>query len=129
MSPKFVCACVCVSTPEATHITSGVILTLNDWLNNCSCFSVSFYGSCHVDVIGRHGPGNEMRRQLQPKNQDNAIYIAARHFSRPPLVTKQSALVLTVGVSYGWQSISKEDWFTCCVNNYKLCTAVKKFYC
>ena len=36
--PKCVCV-LCVSTPEAIK-TSGVILTSNDRLNNCSCFSV-----------------------------------------------------------------------------------------
>ena len=28
------------------RVTSGVILTLNDWLNNRSCFSDPFYGTC-----------------------------------------------------------------------------------
>ena len=56
MSPKYVCVymcvCVCVCTrayvcvcvracvcpPLRPHMISGVILTLNDWLNNCGCF-------------------------------------------------------------------------------------------
>ena len=33
------------------------------------------------------------------------LYNSKRHFSRPSLLTKQSALVLKVGVSYGWLSI------------------------
>ena len=39
--PKYVC--VCVYAPE----TMDVILILDDWLNNCVCISVPFYGSCH----------------------------------------------------------------------------------
>ena len=30
------------------------------------------------------------------------LYNSKRHFSRPSLLTKQSALVLKVGVLYGW---------------------------
>ena len=35
--------------------------SLNDWLNNGSCFSVPFI-ALDVDVIDRHGPSEEMRR-------------------------------------------------------------------
>ena len=45
MLPKYVHVCVC--PPPRPQITSGVILPLNDWLNNFGCFSVEFYGSCH----------------------------------------------------------------------------------
>jgi len=38
-------ACVC--TPPRPWITSGVILTLNYWVNNCGCFSFLFNGSCY----------------------------------------------------------------------------------
>ena len=44
---------VCVSVrvyPPRPSITSAVILTLNDWLNNSGCFSVPFYDPrcvCH----------------------------------------------------------------------------------
>ena len=60
-----------------------------------------------VNVIDRRGPSNEMCRQLQPKKTKvrlcyPVIYVAARRFSRPSLLTRQSALVLKVGVSYGW---------------------------
>ena len=60
-----------------------------------------------VNVIERRDPSNEMRRQLQPKNTKVRlyypfIYVAARRFSHPSLLTRQSALVLKVGVSYGW---------------------------
>ena len=41
--PRYVCVC----PPPGLYITSGVILTLNDWLNNCGCFSAPSYGSCH----------------------------------------------------------------------------------
>ena len=67
-----VCVCVCVHPPRPL-ITSGVILTLNDWLNNCSCFSVLFYGLA-VDNIDRCGPSNEMRHQLQPKKTKVRLY-------------------------------------------------------
>ena len=40
---KFICM---HGTPLRPYITSGMILTLNDWLNNYRCFSVSFYDSC-----------------------------------------------------------------------------------
>ena len=46
----WVCVCVCVRVrayPPRPYITSGVILTLNDWLNNFGCSSVLFYGSFH----------------------------------------------------------------------------------
>ena len=64
MPPKCVCVCLCVhvSTPEAIYITSGVILILNDWLNNCGCFQFRFMALA-VNVIDRRGPSNEMRRQ------------------------------------------------------------------
>ena len=41
---------VCVCPPPRPLINSGVIMTLNDRLNNCSYFLVTFYGSfrrCH----------------------------------------------------------------------------------
>ena len=42
-----VCVCVCVCMPLRPRITSGMILTLYDWLNNNSgCFPVLFHGSC-----------------------------------------------------------------------------------
>ena len=63
--------CVCVCPPLRPYITSGVILALNDWLNNRSCYC--FMALC-VDVIDRHGPSNEMRRQLQPKNTKVRLY-------------------------------------------------------
>ena len=40
-----VCMCVYVYAPKAI-VTSDVILTLYDWLNNFLCFSVLFHGSC-----------------------------------------------------------------------------------
>ena len=33
-------------------MTSGVILTLNDWLNNGGCFSVPFYDLPSMSSIG-----------------------------------------------------------------------------
>ena len=56
-----VCVCACVCPPPRPHITSGVILTLNDWLNNCSCFQLRFMALA-VDVIDKRDPSNEMRR-------------------------------------------------------------------
>ena len=59
-----------------------------------------------VDVIDRWGPSNEMRRQLQPKKTKEIIshlYSSKRRFTHPPLLTRRSALVLKVGVSYGWK--------------------------
>ena len=43
------------------YLTSGVILALYDWLNNFCCILVALA----VDFIERHGPSNEMHRQLQ----------------------------------------------------------------
>ena len=37
------CVCVHVCTPPSPKITSGVILTLYDWLNNFCCFSVGMH--------------------------------------------------------------------------------------
>ena len=60
-----------------------------------------------VDVIDRHGPSNEIRRQLQPKKTKVrlyyvAVYIAAKDyvFTHPSLLTRRSASVLKVGVLY-----------------------------
>ena len=50
-----VCACVCVCVNPRC-----VILTLNDGLNNCCCFSVTFMALA-VNVLNRRGPRNEMR--------------------------------------------------------------------
>ena len=38
---------MCVCTPSRPQIISGMILTLNDSLNNYSCFSIQLYGYCH----------------------------------------------------------------------------------
>ena len=55
-------------------------------------------------VIDRHGPCNGMHRQLQPRKTElgfiNPLYNSKRHFTRPSSPTKQSILVLKVGVSY-----------------------------
>ena len=43
------CACACACTPprpQNQYATSGVILTLHDWLNNDGSFSVPVYDSC-----------------------------------------------------------------------------------
>ena len=45
-----------------------MILTLNDWLNNCGCSSVALT----VHVIDRRGPSTEMRSQLQLRNTHTA---------------------------------------------------------
>ena len=58
LSCGHVCMLVCVC-----KITSGVIFVLYDQLNNFCCFSVPFMALV-VDVIYRHGPSNEMCRQL-----------------------------------------------------------------
>ena len=54
-----------------------------------------------IDVIDRHDPSNEMRRQLQP-NKTNIIplYSSKRRSSHPSLQMRRSASVLKVGVSY-----------------------------
>ena len=61
MPPKYVCVCV---HPQRPYTTSGVILTLNDWLNNCGCFSLPFYSSCRRCHHDRHGPSSKMLHQL-----------------------------------------------------------------
>ena len=52
----------------------GAVLTLNDSLNNCGCFSVPFFMAFDADVIHRHGPNNEICRQLQPKETKVRLY-------------------------------------------------------
>ena len=71
----YVCTYVCVyvCTPPSPLITSGVILTLCDWLNNLCCFSVLFI-ALQVNVIDRRGPSNEMHHQLQPKKTKIRLY-------------------------------------------------------
>ena len=49
----------CVHPQGHIRITSGVILTLNDWLNNFGCFQFRFMALA-IDVIDRHDPSNEM---------------------------------------------------------------------
>ena len=65
-----------------------------------------------VDVIDRHGPSNEMRRQLKPKKAKgiSSLYSSKQRFTHPSLITRRSASVLKVGVSYctcgNWQNAS-----------------------
>ena len=59
-----------------------------------------------VNVIDRHGPSNEMRCHLQPKETKVTLYYpnSKRRFISPSLLTtRRIALVLKVGVSYGWK--------------------------
>ena len=63
----------CVCTPPRLYITSGMILTLYDWLNNFCCFSVLFLALA-IDVIDRRGPSNKMHCQLQPKKTKVTLY-------------------------------------------------------
>ena len=65
-----VCVCICVCTPSRPQIPIGVILTLNDWLNNFDSFSVG----PAINVIDRRGPSNEMRYQLHPKKTKVRLY-------------------------------------------------------
>jgi len=58
--------CVCVRP----RITSGMILILNDLLNNSSCYSMALA----VDVVNRRGPSNKMHHQLQPKKTEVRLY-------------------------------------------------------
>ena len=67
--------CVWVYTPPKPLITSGVILTLNNWWNKCS-FN---FMALAADVIERRGYSNEMRYQSQPKKVVFAVYIVAKH--------------------------------------------------
>ena len=67
----------------------------------------SFKSGCVILV-----ENDEMHRQLQPnKTKMSRLYISKRRFSHPSLVTKRNALVLKVGVSYGWK-------MTKCVASY-----------
>ena len=59
------CVCVCVFVYvkfKSCHIR-GMIWTSYDWLN---CFQVQFL-TLGVDIKDRHGPSDEMCRQLQLK--------------------------------------------------------------
>ena len=59
-----VCACVCVcvcGVCVSIQITSGVIWTSYDWLNNFCYFSDQFYENCYQYKDGR-GLSNELRR-------------------------------------------------------------------
>ena len=61
-----------------------------------------------VDVTNMRGPSNEKRHNLQTKKTKVGLYIAARSFSCPLLLTTWSTLVLKVGALYGWRTILKE---------------------
>ena len=62
-----------------------------------------------VDVIDRRGPSNEMCGHLQPKKTKVTlcylctVYSRKIRFTRPTLLTRRSALVFKVVVSYGWK--------------------------
>ena len=62
-----------------------------------------------IDVIDRHGPCNEIRRQLQPKKTKvgyiSRLCNSERRFTRPSLLIRRSTLVLKVGVLYGGQMV------------------------
>ena len=59
---------VCVRLRGIHTIISGVILTLNDWLNNVHLlFSYVRFMVFAVDIIDMRGPGYEMCCQLKPK--------------------------------------------------------------
>ena len=54
-----------------------------------------------VDVIDRCGPSNETRHQLQPKKTKvRRLYTSKRRFSCTLLLTRRSASILKVDVSY-----------------------------
>ena len=61
-----------------------------------------------IDVMHGCGPSNKMRIQLQPKKTKVhkailAVSMAAkRHYTQCTLLTRWSALVLKVGMLYGW---------------------------
>ena len=57
-----------------------------------------------VNVIDRCGPSNKMCHQLQPKKTKVMLY----YIAGKKVLTRQSALVLKVGMAYGWK-ITKED--------------------
>ena len=66
-----------------------------------------------------------MRHQLQPNKAtyDKAVLVvyirsSKRRFNHPSLVARQSTLILKVGVSYGWRTISKQTDSCCRVKNY-----------
>ena len=68
-------------------------------INKTDC--ISFKRGCVVQVEN----GKMYHHQLQPKKAVFAIYITAKTFYLPSLLTKWSTLVLDVGVSYWWQNI------------------------
>ena len=59
-----------------------------------------------MSLIGVALRGSEIHRQLQPTKAKvrfiSRLYSSKRRFIRPPLLASQSALVLKVGLSYGW---------------------------
>ena len=60
-------------TPPRSKITSGVILTLHDWLDTFCYFSVHFMALV-IDVIDRHSPSYKMHHQLQLKMNKVTLY-------------------------------------------------------
>ena len=68
-----ICMCMYVCMPPRPYITSGVTLTLNDWLIIATAFQFRFIALA-IDVIDRRGPSNEMRHQLQPKKTEVRLY-------------------------------------------------------
>ena len=87
-----------------------MILILYDWLNAISAAFQLHFMALAIDVIDRSGPSSKMCHQLHlMKNKVTlilSVYITAEGIL-PTLksLTKQSALVLKVGVTYRWQSV------------------------
>ena len=62
-----------VCMPPRPQITSGVILTLNDWLIIVATFQFHLMALA-VDVIDRHARSNEIHHQLQPEKTKVRLY-------------------------------------------------------
>ena len=60
-----------------------------------------------IDVIDKRGPSNKMHRHLYQKETKVTLHYLCNntksHFTLPSSLTRQSALVLKVGVSYEWK--------------------------
>ena len=64
-----------------------------------------------INVIDRHEPSNEMRRQLQPKTKERAIYIAAKdvlpilHYLQDRPLQFKKWVCCTGGKTFKWRLV------------------------
>ena len=73
----FVCACVCISPPPRLLITSSMMWSQYDWLNEF----YSFYMTAIVSIISRRGLKIEAQHRSQPNKSKLALCKPWIHFN------------------------------------------------